>query len=139
MPTYTLNIDFSNADVKTQLSADQKLVFIKTMAGGEAASVAWVTFSPMMQNTVSWTEDYTLYASTTGEHAASPQVLEWQPAPEGVNPAAQTAGLSFALQTQVEGETVLIPLQGAVVPEAGAAGSLSWQPGAGDLLLTTAD
>ncbi|NLR74227.1 hypothetical protein [Leeia aquatica] len=153
MPSYTLNIDFSAADLGTLLSAGEHVVITKIVNGSAGASVAWLTFSPQAQNTVNWSEDYTLYATTSGEHAASPQVLEWQsgqalPWPvagtgeqslEGELGAVNATGLSFALQSRVDGETVLIPLQGPVVPAERSSGSLSWQPDAGHFVLTMAE
>ncbi|WP_374334259.1 hypothetical protein [Leeia sp.] len=153
MPSYTLNIDFSAADLGTLLSAGEHVVITKRMNCSPGASVAWLAFSPQAQNTVNWSEDYTLYATMSGEHTASPQVLEWQrgqalPWPvagtgeqslEGEPAAVNATGWSFALQTRVDGETVLIPLQGPDWPAVATAGSLSWQPGSGHVVLTTAD
>lgn len=63
MPTYTLNIDFEKGDLDTIYKAGEKVTMIKQTANG--TPVAWVSFFPFENNTVTWEEEYALYSSTT--------------------------------------------------------------------------
>lgn len=78
MPSYTLNIDFSAADLGTLFPGSQNIVITKQIGGDGRGLVAWLALKPGESHTVNWSEDYALYATTSGEHTASPQVLEWQ-------------------------------------------------------------
>lgn len=61
---YTLNIDISAADLSTIHSAKEQVVITKQTGDGNG-NVAWVTFKPLTNNTVTWTDTYELYASTS--------------------------------------------------------------------------
>ncbi|NLR74231.1 hypothetical protein [Leeia aquatica] len=83
MPSYKLNIDFAATDLGTLLSAGENVVITKTVNGSAGSSVAWVTFSPLEQNTVSWTDSYTLYASTSSvQNGATINMLSQAPGAE---------------------------------------------------------
>lgn len=61
--TFSLNISISAADLNQIMMTGNKVqIYSMTETG---TNVAWLTFSPMMQNTINWTEDYQIYVSTT--------------------------------------------------------------------------
>lgn len=61
---YQLDIQISADAVRAINQAGQKVTLVKS-AQQKARQIAWVTFDPMQNNTVSWTEEYGLYATTT--------------------------------------------------------------------------
>jgi hypothetical protein len=63
MPTYGLTIQFDNRGLDTVNAAAQLVTIVKSVETG--TPVAWVTFSPMEDNEVTWTNTYSVYASTT--------------------------------------------------------------------------
>lgn len=65
MPNYKLNIKINDQDLKTIYKANEKIVLIKHTAGNSDTQVAWVCFSPFMNNTISWETSFALYASNT--------------------------------------------------------------------------
>src|SRR5690606_27694153 len=60
---YTLEILIKEEDAKNINSNGQKVTILKSVDSGQ--SVTWVAFSPFERNTVTWTEKYAVYASTT--------------------------------------------------------------------------
>lgn len=61
--TFSLNISISAADLsQIMMTGNSVQIYSMTETG---TNVAWLTFSPMMQNTITWTEDYQIYVSTT--------------------------------------------------------------------------
>lgn len=65
MPNYKLNIKLSEEDLKTIYKAEEKIVLVKHTAGNNDSQVAWVTFSPFMNNTVEWENQFAVYSSNT--------------------------------------------------------------------------
>ena len=66
MSNYRLNIDFSKGeDLDVIYKAGEKVILVKHTEGNADSQIAWVTFSPMKHNTVSWETDYAVYASTS--------------------------------------------------------------------------
>ena len=63
MPDYKLSIAIDAQGVSNINNADQFVTIVKVVSTG--TPVAWVTFRPMESNTISWTDDYSVYASTT--------------------------------------------------------------------------
>lgn len=63
MPEYSLEIQFDDTGLKTLELADQYVTLIKSV--GRGRPVTWVSFRPMQNNLVTWTEEYSVYASTT--------------------------------------------------------------------------
>src|SRR5262245_57303979 len=63
MPTYQLTIQFDSQGLATLNEAGQLVTIVKSVSTG--TPVAWVAFDPMESNTVTWTEQYSVYASTT--------------------------------------------------------------------------
>lgn len=61
--TYTLNISFTDDQLKLLYASGTHVVLAKPPAGSDP-NIAWQTFMPLAANTVSWNEDYQLYAST---------------------------------------------------------------------------
>lgn len=129
MPTYTLNIDFPKQDLDTLYKAGEKVTLVKQSANGQP--VAWVSFYPFENNTVTWEENYALYASTTqieggatiqkmsdemaqeqmmysfqsgnfGTPAPSSQLGEGQYGVDNQTPIAQANGLTFGLAQSVQ-------------------------------------
>ena len=66
MSKYRLNIDFSKGeDLDLIYKAMEKVILVKHTEGNTDSQVAWVTFSPLMRNTIDWETDYAVYASTS--------------------------------------------------------------------------
>jgi hypothetical protein len=63
MASYTLKVTFDPGDLSVIQQAGQDVVLIKEVPDG--SKVAWVTFSPLAGNTVTWEGEYRLYSSTT--------------------------------------------------------------------------
>lgn len=63
MSQYMLNISFSEKALAILAKAHQKVVLVKKTAGNKDTAVSWVTFKPWEKNTISWKEEFALYAS----------------------------------------------------------------------------
>jgi uncharacterized Zn-binding protein involved in type VI secretion len=74
MPTYQLNIQLDSQGLKTLNEAGQLVTIVKSAGAGKP--VAWVSFDPMLSNTVTWTEKYSVYASTTAIEAGAQIVTQ---------------------------------------------------------------
>jgi hypothetical protein len=61
---YQLEVMFDKEDLAVIKEAKQKIIIAKPV-GDEAAKVAWQTIDPFETNTISWTEEYGVYASDT--------------------------------------------------------------------------
>ncbi len=86
MPNYKLNIAFREADLNVIYEAGEKVVIVKHTAGDSDTQVAWVSFAPFINNTITWSTNFALYASTSeiqngaeitklSDKAASTQVM----------------------------------------------------------------
>jgi len=66
MSQFQLTVDFTNADLDTLSQAGESVVLVKMSSSpvGESKAVAWVTFNPFVTNTVTWVENYGVYASS---------------------------------------------------------------------------
>lgn len=64
MPTYTLNTAFTEEDLMRLYAAGANVVVAKPNAGGPP-NVAWTVFRPVISNTMTWEEQYGIYASNT--------------------------------------------------------------------------
>ncbi len=62
MPAFTLNVEFNSSDLSTILAANEQVAILKAPVITEQ-SVVWIAFSPFEANTVSWLENYAVYAS----------------------------------------------------------------------------
>lgn len=65
MSKYRLNVNFSENDLRTIYKANEKVVIVKHTAGNADSQVAWVSFKPFMENTIDWSNEFAVYASTT--------------------------------------------------------------------------
>lgn len=59
-----LNIQFSPSDLSQFLQSGQQVVLVRA-SNIPGPSVAWLTFSPFQQNTITWEENYEIYVSNT--------------------------------------------------------------------------
>ncbi|AUG54182.1 hypothetical protein [Thalassospira marina] len=69
----TLNIDAK--DLGFINDAGQKVALARPV-GNSAANVIWVTFDPFESNTIQWTEEYWIYASTTSTNIKGSQIQQ---------------------------------------------------------------
>jgi hypothetical protein len=65
MPSFTLNININQNDLTTLYRNGYNVVVAKPSNGGGSPNVAWVVFRPFMANTMTWEEQYGIYASMT--------------------------------------------------------------------------
>jgi hypothetical protein len=61
---YTLNTSFTEQDLGRFFATGSNVVVAKPSSSGGSPDVAWVVFHPLLNNTMTWTEDYGIYAST---------------------------------------------------------------------------
>jgi hypothetical protein len=64
MTSFKLNIDLSSEDLHLLSQVNYKIIVAKTSSGGQP-NVAWQAFQPVLRNTISWEEEYGIYASST--------------------------------------------------------------------------
>jgi len=69
MAQYTLNVGFDNRSLDAIYRAGQQVTLVKQLPHSQP--VAWVTFDPLNKNTITWTENYAIYASTTQTQAGA--------------------------------------------------------------------
>lgn len=62
MPTFSLNTAFTDQDLQRFLASGSNVVVAKPSAGG-APNVAWVVYRPLIDNNITWEEQYGIYAS----------------------------------------------------------------------------
>ncbi|PHS76731.1 MAG: hypothetical protein COB59_10550 [Rhodospirillaceae bacterium] len=60
---YTLTLDIKPEDLEVINGAQQKIALAKPV-GNSKVDVIWVAFDPFESNTIQWSEDYWIYAST---------------------------------------------------------------------------
>lgn len=65
MAKYRLNVTFNTKDLDLIYETGEKVVLVKHTEGNADSQVAWVTFNPLMDNTIDWENDFAVYASTT--------------------------------------------------------------------------
>ena len=65
MANYRLNITFRDKDLDLIYQTGEKVVLIKHTEGSADSQVAWVTFNPLLYNTIDWQNNFAVYASTT--------------------------------------------------------------------------
>jgi len=72
---YQLNIDIDQNGLTSIYNAGQVVTLVKSVVsaplGGGNLPIAWVTFQPFLNNSVSWIENYNLYATTTSLQAGA--------------------------------------------------------------------
>lgn len=64
MPSFKLNVSFTNEQLETLYTTGTNVVLGKSQAGNPP-NVAWQVFRPLQGNTITWEEEYGLYSSTT--------------------------------------------------------------------------
>jgi hypothetical protein len=62
MSSFSVSMAFNQTDLDRFLASGTNVVIAKPTSGG-APNVAWVVYRPLIANTVSWTENYGIYAS----------------------------------------------------------------------------
>jgi hypothetical protein len=62
VPTFNLKTAFTEADLQRFLASGSNVVVAKPNAGG-SPNVAWVVYRPLLDNTMTWEEQYGIYAS----------------------------------------------------------------------------
>lgn len=62
MPKYSLQINIDPTYVKQIVQAGQQVVIMKQVAGN-GTPLTWLTFSPYQSNTVTWQDQYAVFAS----------------------------------------------------------------------------
>ncbi|HEX6292032.1 MAG TPA: hypothetical protein VFZ66_22790 [Herpetosiphonaceae bacterium] len=65
MPTYTLELLIDEDDLRIIKGAQQNIVLAKPTGDNASPNVAWQSFDPFQENSVTWSEEYGLYASNT--------------------------------------------------------------------------
>lgn len=63
MNTYTLNTSFSNSDLERFYATGTNIVIAKPPTAVKPPHVAWIVYRPLQQNSISWEEEYGIYAS----------------------------------------------------------------------------
>ena len=64
MASYNLNVAFTDEQLRILHIAGSNVVVAKP-TGGSTPNVAWQVFKPLQANTLSWKEEYGIYASTS--------------------------------------------------------------------------
>lgn len=64
MPSYNLETHFTDQDLQRFLASGSNIIVAKPSNGG-APNVAWVVFRPLLDNSMSWEDNYGIYASNT--------------------------------------------------------------------------
>lgn len=78
MTQYQLNFSIPAASVAQINAANQFVTLVKSVNNGQGSStlpVAWVSFSPLTVDTVTWIENYSVYASSTQLQAGATIVM----------------------------------------------------------------
>ncbi len=65
MADYSLDIQFTQDQLQILYMAGSNVVVAKPSGDGSTPNVAWQVFKPMQANTLSWDEEYGIYASTS--------------------------------------------------------------------------
>lgn len=89
MPTYELDITFDSAGLDALSASGQKVTIVKQSNGGK--QTAWITFAPQLANSVTWTEQYSVYSSTTNAQAGAKIITSSE--------ATAIGGSSYTLNT----------------------------------------
>ena len=79
MIAYRLDISFTNEQLEIIEATNTKVIVAKPTSGNEP-NVAWQTFHPFQDNSLSWTEEFGIYTSSTEiAHGAQLQQLSNTP------------------------------------------------------------
>lgn len=69
MPNYELDLTFDQAGLDALAASGQRVTIVKQSTGGK--QTAWITFTPQLANAVTWTEQYSVYSSTTNAQSGA--------------------------------------------------------------------
>lgn len=99
MPDYTLQLLIDDQDLITLKAAQLNIILAKPVGSASSMpNVIWQSFDPFIDNTVSWTENYGIYASNTVvQNGAAITKLS------SVNPAQDGSYYSFASSATFNG------------------------------------
>ncbi|HWU62053.1 MAG TPA: hypothetical protein VN112_08535 [Ensifer sp.] len=89
MPSYELDITFDEKGLAALSLADQSVTIVKQSSGGKPT--AWISFTPQMNNIITWTEEYSVYSSTTNAQSGAVIITS--------SYASAIAGSSYTLNT----------------------------------------
>ncbi len=89
MTTYQLTINIDKAGLDSIYGAGQTVTLVKSLTSFPGSTgnlpIAWISFQPLEQNIITWTEDYSVYATTTQlKGGASIVMSSTQEAQEGI-------------------------------------------------------
>lgn len=108
MATYSLYLNFSNDDWQDLHSRGAK-VMISKPGNSRGQQFPWITFDPYQSNTVTWAEDYAIYASTQQTHSPEPVFLPLSPMPaQKGRKYIYNEGGGLNERPQGEAETILV-------------------------------
>ncbi len=83
---YSLNIQFDQAGLKTVISAQQRVILVKTILNLRDNKLVWVSFAPFQYNTIDWQDAYFFYAAYSSQNIS-----------DSVTSNLATAGLVYEL------------------------------------------
>jgi hypothetical protein len=79
MTTYSLTMNIDPAGLSAIYNSGQRVTLVKSV-GSSPSNVAWVSFEPYETNTVTWTENYLIYGTTSSIDAGATIVMTSQTA-----------------------------------------------------------
>ncbi|OKH87813.1 hypothetical protein [Thalassospira sp. TSL5-1] len=106
---FTLTLNFDPKDLEVINGAQQKVALAKPVSNS-SANVIWVAFDPFESNSIQWSEEYWIYASTASAGKNGEKITklsEVQPGP------AMTGSIYTFGQTATFGEPVKNPTIGS--------------------------
>lgn len=120
MPQFNLKTAFTNDQLQILYATGSNVIVAKP-TGGSTPNVAWQVFRPLQGNTLSWTEEYGIYASTSNVvNGATLSQLSSTPVGSSMNklytlldsgamsgPASGGAPASYALLNQYSGKSYM--------------------------------
>lgn len=65
MSTFKLQVAFSDDELRAIYDSGTSVIIAKPSIGGDDPNVAWQVFKPFQANTLTWKEEYGIYASTS--------------------------------------------------------------------------
>ncbi len=96
MTTFNLNLDIDAQSLPLIRSAQLRIMLAKPVGGSGPLNVIWQSFDPFGSNTVTWDEEFGLYASDTkAENGATIRKMSAQEPAVDENYYSFTAGATF--------------------------------------------
>lgn len=91
MSVYSLNLNINQSDLQNLMASGSSIVVGKQIG---AQNVAWIAFRPMSANSVTWVEEYNVYASNTQlQNGATIVQMSNTPASPGTTYALGDSGM----------------------------------------------